>query len=69
MRIGLMLAFAAGLVSATAARAQEWCGYPDKAVIQCGFSSVARCQQFVGKDGFCFADPQEASLSASAQAS
>jgi hypothetical protein len=59
MRFALLLALAASALSASAARAQEWCGYPDKSVIQCGFSSVATCQQSVGKDGFCFADPAE----------
>ena len=59
MRFALLLALVASTLSASAAGAQEWCGYPDKSVIQCGFSSIATCQQSVGKDGFCFADPAE----------
>ena len=58
MRMVLLLALVASALSASAASAQEWCGYPDKTVVQCGFSSVASCQQSVG-DGFCFADPAE----------
>ena len=57
MRFALMVALIASVLSASAANAQEWCGYPDKSVIQCGFSSVTSCQQSVGKDGVCFADP------------
>jgi hypothetical protein len=48
-------------MSTTAARADdEWCGYGsgDKTLIECGYSSVARCQTAVGKDGVCFVDPE-----------
>jgi hypothetical protein len=63
MRYGLILAAALAAMSATPARADdEWCGYAtgDKAVIECGYSSVAQCQNAVGKGGMCFVDPEYA---------
>ena len=47
----------------TGARADdEWCGYAtgDKALIECGYSSVAQCENAVGKGGVCFVDPEYA---------
>ena len=63
MRCGLILAaaLATAAASATGARADdEWCGYAatDKAMIECGYSSVAQCENAVGKGGVCFVDPE-----------
>ena len=65
MRNGLILAaaLAAAAASTTGARADdEWCGYAatDKALIECGYSSVAQCENAVGKGGVCFVDPEYA---------
>ena len=65
MRNGLILAaaLAAAAISTTGARADdEWCGYAtgDKALIECGYSSVAQCENAVGKGGVCFVDPEYA---------
>jgi hypothetical protein len=65
MRYGLILAaaLAAAAISTTGARADdEWCGYAtgDKALIECGYSSVAQCETAVGKGGVCFVDPEYA---------
>ncbi len=67
MRYGLIfaaaLAAAAAAMSTTSARADdEWCGYAtgDKALIECGYSSVAQCENAVGKGGVCFVDPEYA---------
>lgn len=64
MRNGMILALAltassATALSATAARADEWCGYATQkdAVIQCGYMSSAACETAVGKGGMCFVDP------------
>ena len=63
MRYGLILAAALAAMSTTGARADdEWCGYAasDKALIECGYSSVAQCETAVGKGGVCFVDPEYA---------
>jgi hypothetical protein len=68
MRYGLIFAaalaaVAAAAISTTGARADdEWCGYAtgDKAPIECGYSSVAQCENAVGKGGVCFVDPEYA---------
>ncbi len=63
MRYGLILAAALAAMSTTGARADdEWCGYAtgDKALIECGYSSVAQCENAVGKGGVCFVDPEYA---------
>jgi hypothetical protein len=63
MRYALMLAAVLAVMSTTHARADdEWCGYAtgDKALIECGYSSVAQCQNAVGKGGMCFVDPEYA---------
>jgi hypothetical protein len=68
MRYGLILAAALAVTAAaamatTSARADdEWCGYAtgDKALIECGYSSVAQCENAVGKGGVCFVDPEYA---------
>jgi hypothetical protein len=62
MRIALMLALAVTVASTTAAQAQEWCGFHEKSMIECGYSSAERCETAVGKQGMCFVDPDEASL-------
>jgi Protein of unknown function (DUF3551) len=59
------VALAAGLValSATAAYADDWCGYAthdNNAVIECGYTTIAGCESAVGKGGMCFIDPDTA---------
>ena len=61
--IRTLLAAALAAVVTTGARADdEWCGYAagDKALIECGYSSVAQCENAVGKGGVCFVDPEYA---------
>jgi hypothetical protein len=68
MRCGIILAVAltattATTISTTGARADdEWCGYAvkDKALVECGYSTVAQCQDAMGKGGMCFVDPDYA---------
>ena len=51
MRRGLILAAALTALSATGARADQWCGYTahDDAVIECGYTTAAQCETAVGK--------------------
>jgi hypothetical protein len=62
IRYGITLAATLTALSATGARADEWCGYAtrDNAVIQCGYTTVADCESAVGKGGMCFVDPDTA---------
>jgi Protein of unknown function (DUF3551) len=64
MRCGLLFAVAlAVMATTTGAQADdEWCGYAikDKAVIECGYSTAAECQNAVGNGGMCFIDPDYA---------
>jgi uncharacterized protein DUF3551 len=64
MRCGLIFAVALAVMAmTTGARADdEWCGYAvkDKAIIECGYSTVAECQSAVGNGGMCFIDPDYA---------
>ena len=65
MRRGLILAAALtalSALSATAARADQWCGYAshDDAVIECGYTTADQCTNAVGKGGMCFIDPDTA---------
>jgi len=62
MRNGIILAAALTALSASGARADEWCGYAtrDNAVIECGYTTVADCETAVGKGGMCFIDPDTA---------
>ena len=69
MRNGIVLAggvVAGGVLtlalSATGARAGEWCGYASHkdAVVECGYMSSAECETAVGKGGMCFVDPDVA---------
>ena len=60
MRYRIIAAAAAALaLSATGARADQWCGYAakDNAVIECGYTTAAGCETAVGKGGMCFVDP------------
>ncbi len=59
MRNGIVVAAAALALSATCARADQWCGYAakDNAVIECGYSTANGCESAVGKGGMCFVDP------------
>ena len=59
MRYGIILAGALTALSATGAQAQQWCGYAARAnsIIECGYSSVAECENVVGKGGMCFINP------------
>jgi hypothetical protein len=54
-----LTALAATGLSATRARADEWCGYATQkdAVVECGYMSSADCETAVGKGGMCFVDP------------
>jgi len=60
IRLGLALAATLTAVSASGARADEWCGYAtkDNAVVECGYTTVAECETAVGKGGMCFVDPE-----------
>lgn len=59
MRYGIVVAAAALALSATGARADQWCGYAakDNAVIECGYTTANGCETAVGKGGMCFIDP------------
>lgn len=59
MRNGIVLALALTALSATVARADQWCGYATQknAVVQCGYMTSADCESAVGKGGMCFVDP------------
>ncbi len=50
------------VMTATGARAEEWCGYAARAksIIECGYSSAAECESVIGKGGMCFIDPDYA---------
>ncbi len=58
-RLGLILAAALAALPASAASAQEWCGYAthQNAVIECGYTTASECESAVGKGGMCFLDP------------
>ena len=62
MRTGMILALALTAASATAARADQWCGSSTQkdAVVQCGYMSSSDCETAVGKGGMCFVDPDVA---------
>lgn len=59
MRNGIILAVALTALSASGARAEQWCGYASHkdAVIECGYITAADCADAVGKGGMCFIDP------------
>ena len=59
MRNGIILAVALTALSATGARAEQWCGYASHkdAVVECGYMTAADCADAVGKGGMCFVDP------------
>jgi hypothetical protein len=59
IRSGLILAAALTALSATGAKADEWCGYShhDDALVECGYATSASCESAVGKGGMCFVDP------------
>ena len=65
MRCWIMV-FAAAIVamplaaaSATGAQAQEYCGFLPHlgAVVQCGYSDRASCENAIGKGAMCFVNP------------
>jgi hypothetical protein len=60
--IGATLVVLSAGSAATGARADAWCGYAagDKAIIECGYTTVAQCENAVGKGGMCFVDPDTA---------
>ena len=66
MRHTIALAALLALITASNARAEEWCGFIDKehAPVHCGYSSLAECKQAIGdkKDAYCMPDPGFASL-------
>jgi len=59
MQRGIILAAALTALSATGARADQWCGYAthENAVIECGYTTADQCESAVGKGGMCFVDP------------
>jgi hypothetical protein len=57
IRYGIALAAALTGLSATGAHADDWCGYGDNVIIECGYTRVAQCGSAVGKGGMCFVDP------------
>lgn len=59
---GIVLAAALTVLSATGARADDWCGYAthEDAVIECGYTTASDCESAVGKGGMCFVDPDMA---------
>jgi hypothetical protein len=66
MRWGIIFAALGALVSAlsaSAAKADGWCGYAAraKAMVECGYSTAAECENAIGKGGMCFIDPEYAS--------
>jgi hypothetical protein len=62
LRSTIVLAAALAAMSATGARAEDWCGYAarEKALIECGYSTAAECESVIGKGGMCFIDPDYA---------
>jgi hypothetical protein len=62
MQSGIILAAALAALTATGARADDWCGYTtkDNAVIECGYTTAQDCADAVGKGGMCFLDPDTA---------
>ena len=50
MRSGFVLAGALILMTATGARAEDWCGYAAaaKSMIECGYTSVTECESAIG---------------------
>ena len=59
MRNGIVLAAALTALSASGARAEQWCGYAthEDAVVECGYTTASDCETAVGKGGMCFVDP------------
>jgi hypothetical protein len=64
VRTGIVLAAVLTVLSATSARADEWCGYAthEDAVIECGYTTASDCESAVGKGGMCFVDPDVAMI-------
>jgi Protein of unknown function (DUF3551) len=64
MRFGMIITAALAATaftgaSATAAQAQQWCGFTAQkgAIVQCGYSSQQGCENAVGKGAMCFINP------------
>lgn len=57
---------AAALAAMSATQAEEWCGYAarERALIECGYSTAAECENAVGRGGMCFVDPDYAANAA-----
>jgi hypothetical protein len=62
MRYGIIVSAALTALSATSARANEWCGYTARpnAMIECGYSTATECENNIGKGAMCFVDPDYA---------
>ena len=62
MQSRIIFAAVLTVMTATAARAEGWCGYAAtaKSLIECGYSSAAECENAIGKGGMCFVDPDYA---------
>lgn len=61
MRAGGIIILAAVLtaLSASGAKAEEWCGYAigNNTVIECGYTTAGDCENSVGKRGLCLSIP------------
>jgi hypothetical protein len=72
MRCGIVLAAALiatpftaisfTIMSATAAHAEQWCGFPagPHPMVQCGYSTLESCENNAGKGATCFVNPSVA---------
>jgi hypothetical protein len=64
MRCGIILAAALiampfAAMSATGAQAEEYCGFNPHpgSIVECGYSSLAGCENAIGKGAMCFVNP------------
>jgi hypothetical protein len=60
--IAVTLIALSATTAAGSARAGNWCGsaHRGNAIIQCGYTTIARCESAIGKGGRCFVDPDTA---------
>jgi len=56
---GIIIAAALAALSASGAKADEWCGYAtrDNAIIECGYTTAVDCENSVGKRGYVLSIP------------
>ena len=63
MQRAMVIAAALSVLTLSGANAAQRCGDGSqraKSLIECGYSSVADCENAVGKGGMCFVDPDYA---------